>query len=289
MGNLSNPTFSLNCKGRIHEFNEVVLMGILNVTPDSFYDGGRHNTLDFAVEHAANMLAEGAQIIDVGGMSTRPQADAVSVQEELDRVIPVIEKLKTSFGEVLISVDTFRSVVARESIQAGAHIVNDISGGTLDEKLFETLAELNCPYILSHIQGTPQTMQANPQYEDVVLEVSKFFSERVETLTKMGVKDIILDPGFGFGKQVEHNYQLLEGIKLMAQVFDQPILAGLSRKSMLYKPLGITPEESLPATSAAHLIAIQNGARLLRVHDVKEAKQVLKIWEVYNESIGNFE
>lgn len=263
-------------------------MGILNVTPDSFYDGGRFNTLDYAVEHAANMLAEGAQIIDVGGMSTRPNAQIISVQEELDRVIPVVEKLVKSFDQIIISVDTFRSEVARTGVQAGAHIVNDISGGTLDDKLFETVAELGCPYILSHIQGTPQTMQAKPQYEDVVLEITKFFSEQVETLTTMGVKDIILDPGFGFGKTVTHNYELLEGIKLMAEVFDQGILAGLSRKSMLCKPLGITPEESLPATSAAHLIAIQNGARLLRVHDVKEAKQVLGIWNIYKESIDSY-
>ncbi|MFT4969398.1 MAG: dihydropteroate synthase [Chitinophagales bacterium] len=253
---------------------------MLNATPDSFYDGGQFKQLNYAVEHAAKMLAEGADIIDVGGVSTRPDAKEVSQQEEMDRVLPLIEKLGLSFKDVIISIDTFRSEVAKEALKLGAHIVNDISGGSIDAQMFETVAQLKCPYILSHIQGTPQTMQLNPQYEDVVLDVVKELSLKVKQLEDAGVHDIIIDPGFGFGKTIEQNYELLAGLPLLNRAFKYPILLGLSRKSMLYKPLGLTPQESLNATTAAHMIALQNGAQLLRVHDVKEAKQAIQLWEL---------
>lgn len=280
MGNLTNPSFSINCSGKLHEFNHVAIMGILNATPDSFYDGGLHNNLNFAVEHAAKMLAEGADIIDVGGVSTRPNAEEVNQQEELDRVIPVIEKLHASFGDILISIDTYRAAVAKEAKDKGAHIINDISGGEMDKEMFATVASLNCPYILSHIQGTPQDMQDNPQYEDVVLDVVKILSTKVKELEKLGVKDIIIDPGFGFGKTIAQNYELLNGVEVLRRTLNYPVLVGVSRKSMLSKPLAITSKESLNATTAAHMVALQKGAQLLRVHDVKEAKQAVKIWEL---------
>lgn len=280
MGNFTNPSFSINCRGKLHVFDRVVLMGILNATPDSFYDGGQFTELNFAIEHAAKMLAEGADIIDVGGVSTRPNAKLVSEQEELERVIPLIEKLRASFKEILISVDTYRASVAQEAYTAGADIINDISGGQLDEEMFDTVAKLKIPYIVSHIQGTPQNMQDNPQYKDVVLDVIQELSTKVNALHRAGVMDVIVDPGFGFGKTVEQNFSLLMGLRLMTKTLNRPVLAGVSRKSMLYKPLGLTAGESLNATSAAHLLAIQNGASLLRVHDVKEAKQVVKIWDL---------
>ncbi|MFT5071084.1 MAG: dihydropteroate synthase [Chitinophagales bacterium] len=277
---MTNPSFSINCNGRLITIEHVMVMGILNATPDSFYDGGQFKQLNYAVEHAAKMLAEGADIIDVGGVSTRPDAKEVSQQEEMDRVLPLIEKLGLSFKDVIISIDTFRSEVAKEALKLGAHIVNDISGGSIDAQMFETVAQLKCPYILSHIQGTPQTMQLNPQYEDVVLDVVKELSLKVKQLEDAGVHDIIIDPGFGFGKTIEQNYELLAGLPLLNRAFKYPILLGLSRKSMLYKPLGLTPQESLNATTAAHMIALQNGAQLLRVHDVKEAKQAIQLWEL---------
>jgi len=275
--------FSLNCNGKFKEFQSVAVLGILNITPDSFFDGGKHNNLNFAIEHAAKMLAEGADIIDVGGASTRPNAEIVSPAEEIDRVVPVIEKLKSNFKEIIISIDTYYSEVAKAACNAGASIVNDISGGTIDATMFDFLAEHNnLPYVLSHIQGTPQNMQQNPQYEDVVLDVVKYLSIKINKLEALGVKDIIIDPGFGFGKTVEQNYSLLANIKLLEKALNKPVLVGVSRKSMLYKPLNITPKDSLNATTVAHVIALQNGAKLLRVHDVKAAKEAINIWELTN-------
>lgn len=277
---INPPLFSLNCNGNLKEFHSVAVLGILNATPDSFYDGGKFNNLNYALEHAAQMITEGADIIDVGGASTRPNAEILSIAEETDRVVPLIEKLKTSFKGITISIDTYRSEVAKAACNAGASIVNDISGGTMDDEMFTFVAKNRFPYILSHIQGTPQNMQLNPQYEDVVLEVLKDLSIKVNQLESLGVKDIIIDPGFGFGKTIEQNYSLLANLKLLEKALNKPVLAGLSRKSMLYKPLNITPQESLNATTAAHVIALQNGAKLLRVHDVKAAKEAIQIWEL---------
>lgn len=281
MVNLNKASFSLNCKGKLVKFDHIVLMGILNATPDSFYDGGRFNQLDHAVEHAAKMLAEGAHIIDVGGASSRPGAAILSPQEEMDRVLPLIEKLKQTFKDVLISIDTYQSKVAAAALSAGVCIVNDISGGSMDSNMFALVAKEKCPYVLTHIQGNPGDMQKAPSYDDVVLDVLKELSERIVQLEQMGVLDIIVDTGFGFGKTLEQNYALLRNLRLFEKSLGKPILAGLSRKSMLYKPLGIRPEDSLNATTAAHILALQNGAKILRVHDVKEAKEAVAVFELY--------
>lgn len=277
MTNKENNSFSINANGRLLNFEGITLMGILNVTPDSFFDGGKHNQLNSAVEHTAKMLAEGADIIDIGGASSRPNAEKVSEQEEMDRVLPIIEKLVDTFPEIVISVDTYYSQVANEAVKSGASIVNDISGGSMDKNMFDFVAEHKLPYVLSHIQGTPSNMQDKPQYKDVVLDVLQELSHKVKVLEEKGVHDIMVDVGFGFGKTVAHNYELLANLRLFKEALKKPLLVGVSRKSMLYKPLGITPQESLPATTAAHVIAIQNGADILRVHDVKAAKQAVDV------------
>jgi len=259
-------------------------MGILNTTPDSFYDGGRYNQLDLAVEHTAKMLAEGAHIIDVGGASSKPGAISISTQVEVDRVVPIIERLRHTFKDLLISIDTYQSKVAEAALAAGASIVNDISGGKMDDGMFPLIAKEKCPYVLTHLLGTPKNMQDQTVYDDVVLDVLKELSEKVAQLEKLGLNDIIIDPGFGFGKTVEQNYQLLRNLRLFEKALGKPILAGLSRKSMLYKPLRIRPEDSLNATTAANILALQNGARILRVHDVKEAKDAVAIFNLYEKS-----
>jgi dihydropteroate synthase len=254
-------------------------MGILNVTPDSFFDGGRYSGKDAALKQAEKMLSEGATMLDVGGASSRPGAAEVSEKEELERVIPVVEGIKSHFPEAVISVDTWRASVAKAAVEAGASMVNDISGGQFDEQMFETVAALNVPYILMHIQGTPATMQQNPQYDDVVTEVLDFFIQKIEKLRTLGVKDIVLDPGFGFGKTVEHNYQLLKNLHVFSNVTGLPVLAGISRKSMICKVLKVNPEHALNGTTALHMVALQQGAKILRAHDVREAMEVIRLWE----------
>lgn len=255
-----------------------LIMGILNVTPDSFSDGGKYTEEQGWLKHTAEMINEGAEIIDIGAYSTRPGAKEVSEEEEIERLIKVILSVRKSFPETIISVDTFRSTVAEQAVAAGANIINDISGGTLDGKMFETVAKLKVPYILMHIQGTPQTMQENPKYDAVVDEVLLFFTENLKKLKELGVNQVILDPGFGFGKTTEHNYQLLKELRKF-QTLGFPVLAGISRKSMITKLLNIKQKDSLNGTSILNTIALQNGAKILRVHDVKEAKEVVKIWE----------
>ncbi|MDD3771104.1 MAG: dihydropteroate synthase [Weeksellaceae bacterium] len=289
----------INCKGKLIDLSEPKIMGILNATPDSFYEGSRLKTLDAALKKAEEMLKFGADFLDVGGMSTsygvrkahdtirdfldvggmstRPDSDEVSEEEELKRVVLLIEKISREFPESLISIDTYRSKVAKESVEAGAAIVNDISAGSLDENMFKTVAKLQVPYILMHMQGTPKNMQKNPVYEDVVLEINHFFSQKINELYALGVNDIILDPGFGFGKTVEHNYQLLANLDLIGEG-RLPILAGVSRKSMIYNVLNISPSESLNGTTVVNTLALQKGAAILRVHDVKEAKEVTQLW-----------
>lgn len=256
-------------------------MGILNATPDSFYDGKINNTFDEIIKHASQMVEDGAKIIDIGGYSTRPSASDVSIIEELKRVIPVIEKLKTLYPNIIISIDTFRAEVAREAINNGASIINDISAGELDHKMFETVADLNVPYIMMHTKGTPQTMQSLTQYENLIEEIISYFSIKINTLKSLGVNDLIIDPGFGFAKTMEQNYELLQKLPYF-KVLELPILVGVSRKSMIYKLLNISPDESLNGTTTLNTIALMQGASIIRVHDVKEAVETVKLLEKVN-------
>jgi dihydropteroate synthase len=264
----------LFCRDRSLDLSGPVIMGILNLTPDSFYDGGKYISIENALLHAEGMVAEGAKIIDIGAVSTRPGSNQVSQEEEWRRMEAIIPLLKENFPETILSIDTYRSEIAKKAIHAGAHIINDISGGTMDEKMFEVVAELNVPYVLMHIKGTPETMQKNPEYENVVEEVKQFFEERIKKLHALGVKQIILDPGFGFGKTLEHNYQLLNSLDVFVAM-GYPVLAGLSRKSMITKLFGGEKQEALTGTIEVNKIALQKGAKILRVHDVKEAVELI--------------
>lgn len=272
--------FSLNCRGRLLDLSRPVVMGILNATPDSFFDGGRLTDRDAALRQAGKMLRDGADLLDVGGASSRPGAAEVPEDEEKRRVLPVIEAILSEFPEAIVSVDTWRAGVVREAAAAGARIVNDISAGRFDEKMYGAVAESGLPYILMHLQGTPKTMQQNPVYGDVVTEVLDFFIAEIARLRALGVADIVLDPGFGFGKTVEHNYRLLNNLHVFSNATDLPVLAGLSRKSMICKVLKVNPEQALNGTTALHMIALQQGARILRAHDVREAVEVIRLWEM---------
>ncbi len=267
---------SLQCGNNVLSLDNPLVMGILNLTPDSFFDGGRYTGTDACIARTEKMIAEGASIIDLGAVSTRPGAKFITEQEEISRLIPVLELLAGRFPKMVFSVDTYRSGVARLSAAAGAGIINDISGGSMDENLIQAVTETGLPYILMHMQGTPVTMQDNPGYSDVVTEISSYFDEKIRVLAEAGIKQVILDPGFGFGKTIEHNYSLLNHLNIFKKA-TLPLLVGISRKSMIYKLLNITPEESLPATSALHLASLLNGADILRVHDVKEAVEVIKL------------
>lgn len=253
-----------------------VVMGILNTTPDSFYAESREKTLSGAFEKAKEMIADGAKIIDIGGYSTRPGADDISVEEEKARVVPIIEQLRVEFPELVISIDTFRSEVAEAAILAGANLINDVSGFELDPAIVYVAAKHQVPYILMHMRGTPQTMQSLTDYDNLFNDLSRYFSEKIDQLKRAGLKDVILDPGFGFAKTIEQNHHLLRHLEAF-QLFGLPILAGLSRKSMIYKKLGITPEESLNGTIALNAIALSKGAKILRVHDVKEAVELISL------------
>mgnify|MGYP005989804355 CR=1 FL=1 len=267
---------TINCRGKLIDFSTPRVMGILNITPDSFYDGGNYKNEHDILKQTQKMLSEGATFIDIGAYSSRPGAEQVSEEEELYRIIPIIKLLVSHFPEIIISVDTFRSVVARECIESGAAIINDISGGKLDKKMFNTIADLQVPYIVMHMAGTPQDMQKNPSYQDVTKEVVSFFSEQIYKLHEIQIDDILIDVGFGFGKSVFHNYELLSNLSLFESL-GKPILTGVSRKSMLYKPLNILPKDALNATTSANTIALLNGTNVLRVHDVKEAVEAIKI------------
>lgn len=267
---------TINCKGQLVILDSPKVMGIINVTPDSFYAGSRDLHRDAILRKAEQMVADGADFLDIGGYSSRPHAVDISIDEELSRVCPSIETIHRQFPEALISIDTFRSKVATEAIKAGAHIINDISAGLLDEEMIDTVATLQVPYIIMHMQGTPKTMQDAPHYTDVVHEITTFFSTRISLLKNKGIADIILDPGFGFGKTLAHNYELLTHLEHF-QLFNLPIMAGLSRKSMLYNVTGDDAAGALSGTIAANTIALMKGAALLRVHDVKPAIDAIKI------------
>lgn len=263
------------------DLNTPKIMGILNLTPDSFYDGGKFNSDNDIHIRVETMLLEGADIIDIGAVSTKPGADEVSEEEELNRLLPVVKTISSVFPETIISVDTYRSEVARLSINEGAHIINDISGGTFDKQMAQTIAELNVPYILMHIKGSPKNMQDKPEYKNVTNDVFSFFEKQLEILNSYQVYDnIILDPGFGFGKNLEHNYKLLKNLDKLKRL-GYPILAGVSRKSMINKVLDSLPENALNGTTVVNTIALLNGANILRVHDVKAANEAIKICNYY--------
>ena len=261
-------------------------MGILNATPDSFYDGGKYTTDDKIIEQVHKMAEEGACIVDAGGCSSRPGSVPPPENEELKRVIPVIKKIRKEFPDLFISIDTFRSEVARQAADAGVDIINDISGGTEDRKMFDTVALMHVPYVLTHIQGNPETMQHAPSYKDIITEMTTYFRDAILKLNELGVYDIILDPGFGFGKTIEHNYEILSHFSTF-NMFGLPLLAGISRKGMIQKVLGVRSEESLNGTTAANTIALMHGAKILRVHDVKEAVQAITIVQHYNSAKSN--
>ncbi|WCL80547.1 dihydropteroate synthase [Saprospira sp. CCB-QB6] len=274
---------TINASGQLLDLSSPKIMGILNLTPDSFYDGGRYLGEEAYLRQLEQMLQQGIDILDIGGASTKPGAVAVSAEEELKRILEPLKRIRQEFPELLISIDSYWAKVIEATAAEGIHIVNDISAGGIDPELWPMVAKLGLPYILMHMQGQPETMQNQPQYTSVVLEVYDFFVERLGALRQLGVKDVILDLGFGFGKTLEQNYQLLAA----GQAFKQlglPILAGISRKSMLYKLLDRQPAEVLPATTAAHIIALEEGARILRVHDVEAARQAIGVWQAYQEA-----
>ncbi len=268
----------INCKGHLIDLTTPRIMGILNVTPDSFYDGGVYKSDVDILQQVEKMLSEGATFIDVGAYSSRPNAEHISETEELSRLLPIIQLLVKEFPSIVLSIDTFRSQIAHEAIGAGASLINDISGGNLDDNMFSTIAKLQVPYIMMHMVGTPQNMQSNVTYDDLLKDIILYFSKKIFKLRQLGVNDLIIDPGFGFSKTLDQNFELLQKMQLL-NTFKLPILAGLSRKSMLYNILNTSPDKALNATTAANMIALNQGATILRVHDVKEAKEAIMIYE----------
>lgn len=269
------PTnYSIVAGDKLIDLSTPVVMGIVNVTPDSFYKGSRSESINEILTQVNDMLNSGATILDIGGYSSRPGATDISVQTEIDRIQPAIEAISKEFPNATLSIDTFRSEVAEVALQSGAHMINDISGFEIDPKIADIAGEYGVPYILMHMKGTPQNMQQNTQYRNLFMDISKYFSEKIKILESKGVHDIILDPGFGFSKTLEQNYEVLDFLEHF-RFLDRPILAGLSRKSMVYKKLGLTPEESLEGTIALNKIALSKGAKILRVHDVKEAVDLI--------------
>ena len=269
---------NINIRGRLFDLSKPRVMGILNVTPDSFYDGGVYNEINNIEDYVNKMVNDGMDILDIGGYSSKPGAKNISVDEELSRVIPILKHIRKIFPELVISIDTFRSKIASASLNEGADIINDISGGTLDKNMMSIVAKNNCPYILMHMQGNPQNMQNDPSYENVTLEIIQYLAQRIKIAHDNNIVDIIVDPGFGFGKTLEHNFEILNNLEKF-NVLDTPILAGFSRKSMIYKTLKTSSEKALNGTSSLNTIALTKGAKILRVHDVKEAKECIILHE----------
>ncbi len=275
--------FTLNCKGRLLIAASPLVMGIINVTPDSFYAGSRVEAINEVLKRASAMIKEGADIIDIGGQSTRPGSQLLTADEEINRVISAVEAIHSNYPDIFISVDTFYSKVAKEAAGAGASIINDVSGGEMDDKMISTVAALRLPYICMHMKGTPQTMQDEASYDDVVRELLEYFIQKLETCKKAGIHDVIIDPGFGFGKTIQHNFQILKHLSVF-KILEKPILAGLSRKSTVYKTINTTAEHALNGTTVLNTLALQNGATLLRVHDVKEAKETIQLFTAYSKA-----
>ncbi len=273
------PKITLRSKGKLLLLDRPWVMGILNVTPDSFFAGSRIESEGHKfLERVEQMIQQGADILDVGGYSTRPGADEISEEEELNRVIPAIRLIKSQFPEILVSIDSFRAKVAAAAVKEGADLVNDISAGSLDKKMFETVGNLDVPYIAMHMRGSPKEMQTLTHYEDILLEMLQYFAEKLAACKKAGIKDVIIDPGFGFAKTLDQNYWIIKNLSYF-KIIQSPILAGVSRKSMIYKILGLSPEKALNGTTALHMAALINGANILRVHDVKEAKQTINLYK----------
>jgi dihydropteroate synthase len=276
--------FTLNCKGKLISTEIPLIMGIINATPDSFYEGDLPKGMDGILALAEKMIKNGATFLDIGGQSTRPNSERISTDEEIDRVIPVIEMVHARFPETIISIDSYQSKVAIAAVQAGASMVNDISGGQMDAEMISTVARMrNVPYICMHTKGTPQTMQAQAVYDDVTKEVLEYFIAKIDECKKAGIKDVIVDPGFGFAKNAEQNFALLKNLSVL-KMLDKPILVGISRKSTIYKTLGITAAEALNGTTVLNTLALNNGASILRVHDVKEAMEAVMLMQHYKQS-----
>lgn len=272
----------INCNGSLVDFSIPKVMGVLNITPDSFYDGGRYFDQQSIIDQAARLIDEGADMIDIGGYSSRPGAEHIPVQEELSRILPVLETIRKHYPSVVISVDTFRSYIARIVVRDyRVDMINDISAGEIDPEMFDTIADLQVPYIMMHMKGTPQNMKGKAHYQDLLKEIMGYFSGKYDLLRKLGVNDVVLDPGFGFGKTIQHNYHLLKHLEQF-KIFELPIMVGLSRKSMIYKVLGNSPAGALNGTTALNTIALMNGANILRVHDVKEARELVTLMGKYN-------
>ena len=269
---------TLNCNGQLIDLNTPKIMGILNLTPDSFYDGGKYIDVENALRKTEEMLLDGATFIDIGAFSSKPGAEEISEEEESRRLFPVLEKLVGEFPHALFSIDTCRSQIADESLKIGACMINDISGGKFDSKLMEVVGKHSAPYVLMHMKGSPKNMQDNPKYDDIIQEMLYYFSEKVQEAYGHGINDIIIDPGFGFGKNIDHNYELLKNLELF-HALKLPLLVGISRKSMIYKKLNIKPQQALNGTSVLHSVALLKGAQILRVHDVKEAKECVDLLE----------
>ncbi|MDD7885280.1 dihydropteroate synthase [Flavivirga sp. 57AJ16] len=267
---------TINCKGKLIDLTSPKVMGILNITPDSFYDGGQHKNDRDVLKHVELMLTSGATFVDIGAYSSRPNADHVSETDELKRILPIIHLILKEFPKVLLSIDTFRSNVAKQCIEAGAALINDISAGKLDDNMLQTIANLHVPYIMMHMRGTPQTMLQKTDYDDIIKDMLFYFSERIAAAKQLGIIDIIVDPGFGFAKALEQNYELLNKLERFKTI-EKPLLVGISRKSMIYKTLETSAKESLNGTSVLNTIALQKGASILRVHDVKEAMECIKL------------
>ena len=275
--------FTLNCKGKLLTITEPVVMGIMNITPDSFYGGSRMQGEDTWIAAADAMLKHGAFILDIGGQSTRPGSTALDAAAEKERVIPAIRTIHQHFPEAILSIDTYHSAVAAAAVQAGACIVNDISAGNMDPKMIPLVAEMRVPYIAMHMKGTPATMDQHATYENVAMEVLDYFIAKTQELQQAGIQDVIIDPGFGFSKTVQQNFELLKHLHLL-KVLEKPLLAGLSRKSTIWKTLGITPDEALNGTTVLNTLALQQGASILRVHDVKEAVEAVRLYEAFQKA-----
>lgn len=272
--------FTLNCRGRLLTINQPIVMSIINATPDSFFGSSRQQTIDAAVAQAEKMIKAGATILDIGGQSTRPGSEKISAAEETERAIPVIAAIHKAFPDTIISIDTYYAGVAAEAAAAGASIVNDVSGGLMDEQMLLTVAALKTPFICMHMKGNPQNMQEHAAYENVTKEVLEYFINRTEACRLAGINDVIIDPGFGFSKTIAHNFELLRNLPAF-KMLDKPILLGVSRKGTIYKTLGITAEDALNGTTVLNTIGLLNGASILRVHDVKEAMETIKLLQAY--------